>query len=266
MQHATAMLNAVPNESTKKTPLMLCGLLALATGCGTDVDTPTEEDYQEIAQSVAPLVRAELSSDGGAQLSAQVAVGQGPAWLSVQANGEVGGTLGQVNWSLDASCQDVNDQPLDLCDSTTNSARVASSFDGMLTLPNYAASVSAEVDVSVSGLQTDTLVATGETSIDASTQFTGIFRPVSSSFALDFDASYELTIPVQDPGAIQGTLRGSIDAQRRVTGTNNDRDAHFIVDAVITIDGSGSAIITLDGQASFSLNLASGELTVHAST
>lgn len=246
---------------------MLCTLALMGTACGDDVDQPTDQDYEDIAQSVAPLLQAEVTGEGGAMVSAQLATGNAPFWLSVEANGSAEGRAGSLQWSLNATCSDASNAPLDVCDETTDTATVASSFAGALMLPHYNASVSASQDWSVSGLQGGVLVAEGQTRVDASTTFTGIFRPVTRSFDLDLDADYSLAIPWDAPEQVTGSMSATVDAHRNVMGSNNDSDAHFIVDARATLDGSGAAIITLDGNVSFELNLASGALVrVDAST
>ena len=243
-----------------KTNSCLLGLALLATACGDDVDEPTDEDYQDIASSVAPLIRAELGNDGSAQLSAQLAVGHAPGWLSVDAEGSLQGRAASLTWDLSGSCSDVNGVATDTCDASTDAANVSSNFSGELAFPNYSAMVTADADWSIEGLQQDTIRSTGRTSIDASTQFTGILFPHSRSFSLDVDASYDLTAPRANPEQLAGTLQASIDARRTVTGTNNDRDAHFIVDAQVTLDGAGNALIELDGHAQFELVMDSGNL------
>lgn len=245
------------------TSACLLGLTALVVACADEADKPTEADYEDLAESVAPLIRQELAADGGAVLSAQVAVSNAPQWLAVDGSGSAQGQAGSLSWSLSASCTDENNAPSDVCSETSASAQVASSLEGMLTLPNFSADLTAKLDWSISGLQTDTLVAEGHTSIQAATSSSGVFRPVMRSFDLDVDAQYDLLIPRNDPWLASGTVEASIDAHRRVVGTNRDSEAHFVVDAVVTFDGSGKAILTLDGAATFRLDLSSGAL-VHA--
>lgn len=244
----------------KTTSMFVVGLAVLAGACGNEADTPTDEDYEDIAQSVAPLIRKDLAADGGVMLSAQLAVGAQPIWLAINASGEASGNAGSLKWSLAASCTDQNNVASNVCSESASSARVTSNVDGMLMLPNFSAELTADLDWSISGLQTDTLSAQGQTSVHAATSSSGVFRPVMRSFELDFDARYDLKIPRANPELASGSLTAKIDAHRRVVGTNQDREGHFVVDAAVTLDGSGNAIIKLDGNASFKLDLSSGAL------
>ncbi len=242
------------------TSAFLLGLAALATACADEPDKPTETDYEDLAQSVAPLIRHELAVDGGATLSAEVAVGDAPFWLSINASGDANGNAGSVKWSLSASCTDGNNVSSGVCTETSTSTQVVSSLDGMLTLPNFSAELSAKLDWSISGLQTETRTAKGQTTIHAVTNSSGILRPVMSSFELDFDAHYDLLVPRDNPGLSSGSVEASIDAHRRVVGANRDSETHFVVDVAVTLDGSGNAILTLDADATFRLDLSSGTL------
>jgi hypothetical protein len=109
-------------------------------------------------------------------------------------------------------------------------------------------------------LQSDTIVAMGRTNVHAETHFTGLFRPVTRSFELDFAANYAVSMPHNAPELASGALEASIDAHRLVSGTNHDGEAHFRVDADVTLDGKGNAIVILDGSATFQLDLRSGQL------
>lgn len=235
-------------------------LLLAVPGCSDDVDQPTDADYDDIAQGVAPLVTHDLAADGTLAVSIDLAAGDAPSFLQAEANGTLSGAFGGLSWDVSITCRDALGDELPLCGETTDSASLSLSLTGSLETERLTASVDIGHDCAIEGLQGDAIEATGETHVAANTRFTGLFHPIERSFELDYDASYDVTVPRDDPAAAQGAVAASVDARRNGSGPNGSFDRHFAVAVDVELPGDGTAILSLDGVARYRLDLETGAL------
>ncbi len=131
---------------TRLAPIALS--FCLAAGCANDTE-PTAEDYDEIAQGVAPLITRDVR--GSLELSAAVATGDTPLFLSASAGGTFEGLDGALSVELSLMCSTAEDEALDVCDETTDRAAVEGSFDGMLALGGWSGAIDANASWAIDG-------------------------------------------------------------------------------------------------------------------
>lgn len=244
--------------------LTTLGLALLATGalaCSEDIDEPTQEDYDEVAQAIGPLVAQDVGAQGTIATLNASARGTSVAEFQSLAPSSRSNVGGNLEWSLDVACTDAAGIALDVCDDRTDGAVADASFDGALDLPNYQASLSASGRWTLAGLQSDEVTATGDASLVASSVFTPWWRDEVRTLDLDVDKSYELTFPVADPGAVRGTLSKSVDIRSTRTNENVDIDKRFVIDVLVELPGDRTALVTLDGTARYEVDLETGAVT-----
>ncbi len=77
---------------------------------------------------------------------------------------------------------------------------------------------------------------------------------------LDVEASYALTAPRDDVSALSGSATAEIYASRLASGRQGESSVEFSVEAELTFTGN-TATLVLDGEASYVINLDSGDAT-----
>jgi hypothetical protein len=238
--------------------LGLGALLALGACSGDAIDTPTQTDYDEVAQSTSPVIVRDMASN---RTAIQVTRGSLPLWLVLQGDGTLSGDDGALHWSIALTCFDAQGTVQVACGETTDRADLAIDVDGTLTLGGWDGSLDAHRHWTLSGLTTDTVGASGTTSVQASSTFESMSSHVMRSFASDYDGSYDLSIPADDPALARGSIHGMVVADRTGSGPGGDASAHFEVTVDVTLDGSGIATVSLDGTARYRLDLHTGAVT-----
>ncbi len=171
------------------------------------------------------------------------------------------GDDGGLHWELSLTCFDAGGNQQDTCGDTTDRADMAIDVNGSLTLGGWDGSLDAHRHWTFSDLTTDTIGASGDTRVKASSQFESMSKQVMRSFQTDYDARYDLSIPRDDAALADGQIHGMVVADRQGSGPNGGSSAHFEITVDVTLDGSGIATVSLDGNAAYQLDLHTGELT-----
>ena len=232
-------------------------------GCAGS-DTPTDADYDDVAQALtATLVTDNDGGEVGAMIDASsIAQGDGKLTLQLDASGRYTGTHLGLDYAYTASCSDAEGAEQDACDKSSDSAEVAVSFSGELELPRLTATVVREGSWQLQGLQSDevTFEGAGELTVDA--QLQSLFRNASRSYRLNYLASYDAIVLDRSTRKIMGgTISYDIDSDRMASGLRGKSEAQFNIDGVLEFNGDGTATLTLDGDHSYNVHLASGGLT-----
>ncbi len=238
-----------------------CAVATLGLGCAESVDEPTQEDYDDMAQSVAPLITQDLRADGTLAVSMELAGGDRPWWLAGSTEGDVSGDFGGLRWDVSLGCRDAQGAVQGVCGVSTDEASFNAEIAGDLNIPTYMASLSIAHRWELTGLQSETIHATGATAIAGSSEYMAALRPVSRSLRFDYDANWDVQVPKADPTLARGTIGATLDARHVARGPDADSDLHFLIEVSVTLDGSGSAEVVLDGDVSYELDLRTGNLT-----
>jgi len=240
--------------------LLACGVLLISISCdpGQEADTPTDKEYDEIASAIAPLISVELESGGILETSTHIAVGDEPGWLRFQSTGNLEGSVGGLTWDVLAECQSSQNDELEVCDETTDQARLNTSIAGRLDLVNYNAGLDVDSKWLIDGLQGSMITAKGTSQISADSDFDSLLTPVNRVYEFVLDLNFDFQIPVEDYEAAFGTAEATVLAYYSKTNLNGSdiAEGKFIIKAELALDGDGNALLTLDGTVQYRIDLA----------
>jgi hypothetical protein len=234
--------------------LSLVGLGAALTACSGNNATPTE--YDDVAQSVGASTASPTGDVGAMAGLVAIAHGTMPAGFTDAGGGVITGTVLGLDYSYMITCKNVSGTVLATCDSTTDSANVSFTWDGMIALPAITATITREGNWSISGLTGATATFNGNgTFVDDATIS-------STSYHFDTSATYsDVAIDTSSGVADNGEIQLSIDASKEAAGGSTS----FSVNADITIHADSTATIILDGQHDYTVNLQTGVVTAGVS-
>lgn len=236
---------------------VMLAALALA-GCAHN--QPTEDEYNDVAQAIGSTTS---TGDGGGEVgsfadSARLALGDMPSGLTLAADGHVTGEHFGLDYDYQLSCTDEGGQAQAVCDETTDAANVTLSWSGSIDLPNLSASVERTGDWTLSNIQSGAATFAGEGTFTFDISVQSIFRPVTSTYHLDYDARYNAILLNAAYRPVGGSVHYSISAEHTVTGARGEANGSFDVEADVVFNADGTASITLDGSHHYHLDLSSG--------
>jgi hypothetical protein len=243
-------------------PTCLIAATSLA-GCSSS-DTPTEADYDDVAQALtAVVVTDNEGGEVGAMIDAtSIAAGDGKITLQLDTTGKYTGNHLGLNYAYSAVCSNAEGAALTACDKSSDSADVAVSFSGELALPRLSAAVVRDGSWQLSGLQSEQVTFAGESELSLDTQVESLFRDATRAYRLNYVANYDAV--VLDRAArrvVSGKVMLSVDSVRMATGTRGESEAQFNMDGVLEFKADGTASLTLDGSHNYKVHMGSGGLT-----
>ena len=235
---------------------------ACSTSTSTSSDDLAAEDYDDTAQAISSAAVGDGNGGDLAAMSdaASIALGVVPFGFTLGGNGEINGDRLGISYRFSIHCEDASGDPLSPCDDRTDAADVEVSWAGALDTSHFDASVNRDGSWSLRGLQSDIVTFDGDSSFSYDATLISIFRPnARSSFSFDASAAYDaVAIDGDTHDAIDGVATFQIDARKVVTGTANDVDKSFSVDARIEFHADRTATLTLDGDHVYTLDTATG--------
>lgn len=234
--------------------------LAFTAACGVE---PSDEDYDDIASSMAAVVSDEAGSELEAAADAiMVAQGMVPAGLSASGSGELVGQRGTLDYSYTVTCENEAGRELLVCDSRAAQARLQIDWTGDVATARRTASLVRSGDWTLSGLQGDVVTLDGAGRFDVESEFQALNRSAMRTFVLDYDARYAgVRVRKADHLPIDGRIEYTVHAER--TRSNRFRDVERTIDvsAVVTFSGDGQARLVLDGTRIYDIDLVNRTLT-----
>jgi hypothetical protein len=237
------------------------GLFAVvAAGCTSG---PTDEDYDDVAASVAALTASDSGGDVGAMGDAvEASQGQEPEGVTNSGSGSFTGARGGLEYEYALTCSSATGDLLETCDDTTDTAHLTVAWSGELHLARYDATLSRTGDWTLSGLQGDVVTLNGVGSFDADSSFQALFRDETRTLRLAYDASYDAVQISKSIGRpVGGTASFAVHMERTRSRGARDVEAEFDIDAVVTFANDGTAHLELDGERSYVVNLDDGSVT-----
>ena len=232
-------------------------------GCSGN-DTPTEADYDDVAQALtAVVVTDNEGGEVGAMIDASsIATGAGNVTLQLDATGKYTGSHLGLEYSYSASCSNAEGVAQETCDKNSDSADVAVRFNGELELPRLTATVVREGSWQLSDLQSDEVTFAGDSEFSFDTELESLFRNATRSYRLNYVANYvDVVLDKAARKVVSGKITYNIDSERVATGTRGESEAQFNIDGVLEFKADGTANLTLDSDHTYNLHLASGDLT-----
>jgi hypothetical protein len=236
--------------------LPICSVILL-TACGAQ---PTNEDYDDIATSVGALVSADAGGEGEAASDAvMIATGELPAGLTNSGSGTISGRRGSLDYSFELTCTDASAQTMDACSDLTDEARLVLHWEGEIDTARWNATFLRDGDWTLRDIQSGTATLDGNGKLDVDAEFAAIYRPVTKSFRLDYDATYEgVKIRVSDRALVGGRAVYEIHAERTVERRGRTGDGTLDVLAEVTFNEDETATVVLDGVRTYRAELATG--------
>lgn len=236
--------------------------LALSTAaCGSD-DAATDEDYDDVAQSLGVVVS---TGNGGGEVaslsdSTDLAVGVAPLGITLKASGEFNGSRAGLSYDYALTCSGASGQQLSKCGAETDTAKVSVAWSGDLALPHFSAAVDREGTWQLTGVQSGTAVFSGSSSFEADAEFQAAWRNIRRHYHLSYRATYDaITVQRAPRQIVSGSVHYDVAASRKASSTSGSSEATFDVSADLTF-ASGSAELVLDGSHRYTLNVATGQV------
>ncbi len=223
-----------------------------------DVDPPTADeiarDNDELAQVLAAHIRGEFALQIAA---AEISEGRPPAGITLPGDGTGYGALGSLNLSFTYHCNDGTTEHLVVpCDGNAHHAHIQLTVAGSNTVDTMAMDgIDRFVDWEIRDLLVDKARFRGPDDVAVHTSVIGA-DGVSSSYSLNFDATYE---QVRYMPAAAFPTYGTIDF---VLNVERDRGADhrvFNTTAQLVYGASGApTVLTLEGGLAYSIKLDTG--------
>jgi hypothetical protein len=244
---------------TKSLPLIF-----LVTACGAQ---PTSEDYDDIATSVGALVSTGAGGEGEAANDAvMIATGELPSGLTNSGSGTISGRRGSLDYSFELTCLDASDQTMDACSELTDEARLVLHWDGEIDTARWTATLIRDGDWTLRDIQSGTATLDGNGKLEVDAAFAAIYRPVTKTFRLDYDATYEgVKIRVSDRAIVGGRAMYDVHAERTVERRGRTGDGTLDVLAEVTFHEDETATLVLDGLRTYRAELATGTVELQVS-
>ncbi len=234
-------------------------------GCSQE---PTDEEYDDVAVAVGALVASDSGGEVGSMSDCvTLSQGQTPVGMTGEGSGAVVGLRAGLEYEYTVTCLDSSDTPLDLCDETTDSARLTVSWTGELDLSalglyGYSYSVARTGDWTLSGLRSGETELNGQGSFDVGSHYNAIYGMISKDFTLDYDATYT-AVRIDDLGVIRGgQITYGVQVHAESGGWVSSAETDLSMQALVTFDSSGQAMLEMDGHRSYDLDLATGSVTL----
>lgn len=245
--------------STKRSLTFLSTSALLLGACGQQ---PTAEDYDDVAVSVGALV---ADNSGGEAEAAEdavgVATGDMPAGLTNSGSGTVTGKRGALEYSFEVTCVDAAGQTMSECSDLADEAHLVLHWEGDVSTARWNATLVRDGDWTLTDIQSGTATFDGTGQFDVESEFMALYRPVSRSFQLDYDATYDgVQIRTSDRAIVGGEATYQIHAQRTVSRRGRTKDRAFDIAADVTFEGENQATVVLDGVRTYRVDMTSGSV------
>ena len=254
-----------------KRKFMLVGCAALVSfggGC-SDTDTPSEDDYDSVAQALGSVT---ATADGGGEVGSlidvsAIATGSDRIGIEVKASGAWGGTRAGLTYDYDVSCSDADGKPLNPCSNATDSASVDVKWSGELTTPVISGTVSRTGMIELSDIQSGTVTIDGQGTLTVDAHFDAVLRDATADYHLSYTADYSgLRVQRAAAKVLGGTISYALDVERQATNRARESSAHFEIDAELVFAADGTAKLTLDGDHQYTVDASSGAVAKAATT
>jgi hypothetical protein len=238
-----------------------CVLAAASlAGCSSQ-DQATEADYDDVAQALTAMV---TTDNGGGEVGAMsdsvnIALGAGDLSIQASAAGHWKSSHLGLQYDYAISCKDEAGAAMQKCSRDTDSADVKVAWSGDLGLPHLTASVDRNGSWQLQKIQSGTAQLNGDSDFDLDVKLESLFRDVTRSYHVGYNAKYsDVTLDLAAKRIQSGSVRYSIDAERKATGPRRESEAEFSMDGELTFAADGTATLTLDRNFNYKLDTATG--------
>lgn len=224
-------------------------MVAVTTACADDTkDAATDEDYADVATSLGTTAAHEGDEVSAMRAAAALARGAVPAGLAQVKAGVYRGSSAGMAYRYQLACHGARGA---VCDPSSTSADVRTSWSGGLELPRLAMSIAHDATWSLTGItpQLAHVDGTGHLTYDT--------RDDASSYHYRYDATYHVV--VDDQRAIGGDIDFAITGEHTANDTGATR--RFAIDAQLMFFPDDTAELALDGAHHYRILMATGAVT-----
>ena len=244
-----------------KRSLLNCILAAASlAGCSSQ-DQATEADYDDVAQALTAVVTTDNGGGEVGAMSDSVSIALGAGDLSIQASaaGRFKSSHLGLEYDYAISCKDAAGAALQQCTRDTDTADVKVEWSGDLGLPHLTASVDRNGSWQLAKIQSGSARLNGDSDFDLDVKLESLFRDVTRSYHVGYNAKYsDIVLDLAARRIQSGSVRYSIDAERKATGPRRESEAEFNMDGELTFAADGTATLTLDRNFKYKLDTATG--------
>jgi hypothetical protein len=245
---------------TKRNLLLVVFVGVLGAAC-SGTDTPTENDYDDVAQALGGVA---ATDDGGGEVgtlidASVIATGSSADGISLHASGKFSGNRLGITYDYDVSCADSSGKPLDPCTSASDSADVSVKWSGELATAVLNASVSHDGELKLTSIQSGTVSVSGQSSLQLDARFDALLREASRTYHLSYRAEYrDLRVQRSPARMLGGSIQYALEVERTATNRTREASANFEIEAELVFGADGSATLTLDGQHHYAIDTHTG--------
>lgn len=238
----------------------LFGAAVLALGaCSSDgSDNVTDEDYDQVAQSLgaATAARGDVAA---ITVANDLALGVLPLGFSLEGSGRYQGNFLGLSYELAIECRDASGQVMPLCNASSASASVSTAWSGTLSLPRLEASASRTGTLVLSGLQDELLTVDGSAHFDLMSEFSSASNQNHKTLALRYDATYDgVIVDTAASTFVDGEIHFAVNGERTHTTPGMADERAFELDATISFAADGTYTLVLDGERTYTVDAATG--------
>lgn len=231
---------------------------SLLFACGGS-ESLTDEEYDDIAQTVAGLTFEEGGDAEAAGDAADLAIGNLPGRFRSDATGSFSGQRGQLDYTYDIECRTARGHVIDPCDVRTRTASIAVRIEGELDTPRRRATLLRTGSWSLSWDGQNQLLVDGITSTDLAGSFEALRRTDSRTYVVAADASFAgLELDLATRRFVDGRIEYALDAERTRTTRFREVEASFSVDVVVELTPNGPAVIEIAKSRTYTVDPATG--------
>ena len=231
--------------------VVLAGAAAVAACASNNKVEISDEEYDDVAISIATTVRTDASGGELGALADGITLARGGTIVgfAVAADdpGAVTGTRGDETYRYAIVCRGVDGAILAVCDGLTDSADISVTWSGPLAVPYNAAVPSRTGRFLATGLAGAAVTASGSAKLAYTTAYRSQTRGVIASYEIAQTATYsrlELAASANWPTA--GVVTYALEVRSKRERENVTAVRHIELPGTLSFGSSGHATLELD--------------------
>jgi hypothetical protein len=235
--------------------LLACGDEANSTGSMVD------EDYDDVAQSVAGLALEEGGDEEAALDAAELALGRAGARFRSDAEGEKTCDRGELRYRYRIECRNARGQVIEPCDFRTRTASVAVRIEGELDTPRRQGELLRQGRWSLAYDGADIVEIDGGVMSDVDTSFEALRRQERRRYMMQAQARFrDVEVDVAQQRIVGGRIEYRLEAERTRTTRSRDVEASYEVEAVVEFGPNGVTRVTVDRDREYEVDRTTGRV------
>ncbi len=243
---------------------LACCALALVACAGNDAREISDQEYDDLALSLASTLR---TSGGGGEVGAfadvlAIAGGKTPAGFTQDEIGGFHGSRSGLIYSYAVACRDDHNRGVP-CTVATDNADAHITWSGTVALPQLVLTVERDGDWMLNDLENDMVRIDGFGTLSGESRITSADR-ASTTYQLSYVADHRAVIFANSEIWPRGGLGlYKLVAERTRTTDNTEQSREIELDAEVRFSAGGKATIRLDDTRRYDVDLATGGIVAY---